>query len=111
MIDDSFRLSRRGALICLSGMIAAPFVIRRADVLMPVRNRLVFTESELKLQSIAGTRDWKAYPPTVKEVRAWRRSMTRRADRGIFVSWTGAGWVRIHHMGEAEKRFKAMGLL
>ena len=43
-------------------MIAAPFVIRRADVLMPVRNRLVFTESELKLQSIAGTRDWKAYP-------------------------------------------------
>ena len=37
MIDDSFRLSRRGALICLSGMIAAPFVIRRAGVLMPVR--------------------------------------------------------------------------
>ena len=92
-------------------MIAAPFVIRRADVLMPVRNRLVFTESNLKWQSIAGTRDWKAYPPTVKEVRAWRRSMTRRADRGIVVSWTGAGWVRIHHMGEAEKRFKAMGLL
>ena len=80
MIDDSFRLSRRGALICLSGMIAAPFVIRRAGVLMPVRNRLVFTESKLKLQSIAGTRDWKAYPPTVKEVRAWRRSMTRRAE-------------------------------
>ena len=51
-------------------MIAAPFVIRRAGVLMPVRNRLVLTESKLKLQSIAGTRDWKTYPPTVKEVRA-----------------------------------------
>jgi hypothetical protein len=46
-------ISRRGALICLFGMIAAPFVIRGAGVLMPVRNRLVFTESNLKLQSIA----------------------------------------------------------
>ena len=56
-----------------SGAIAAPFVIHHAGVLMPARNRLVFTERELELQGFAGTRDWKAYPPAVKEVKAGRR--------------------------------------
>ena len=48
-IDDmeSFRLTRRWALICLSGAIAAPFVIRNAGMLMPVRNRLLWRKKSL----------------------------------------------------------------
>jgi hypothetical protein len=57
--------------------------------------------------------------PVPSETRRFGCSTLRREKLGcgfgepwiIFVSWTGAGWVRIHHMGEAEKRFKAMGLL
>ena len=108
---DSFRLSRRRALIYLSGLIAVPFVIRNAGVLMPVRNRLVCTETELERQAWLGTRDWKAYPPTMKDVQAWRASMTRNVERGRMISWTGEGWLHIHRMSEAEKRYKALGLL
>ena len=37
-------ISRRGALLGLSAAIAAPFVIRHAGVLMPVRNRPPLSE-------------------------------------------------------------------
>ena len=45
MIDrNDFPVSRRGALICLSGLTAVPFVT------VPVKNGLIFDEGELKLQ-------------------------------------------------------------
>jgi hypothetical protein len=44
---ESFRLTRRWALICLSGAVAAPFVIRNAGMLMPVRNRLLWRKKSL----------------------------------------------------------------
>ena len=69
------------------------------------------SEAELKRQTFLGTRDWKAYPPTVDEVKAWRQSMRRLAERRIMMSWTGPGWVRISHMIAAEKRYKALGLI
>lgn len=70
-----------------------------------------FTEAELRRQRIAGTRDWQAYPPTVDEVKAWRASIIRNIERGRMISWTGAGWIYNHHMADAEKRYKALGLM
>lgn len=110
MIDDN-AISRRRALICLSGLIAAPFVIRSAGLLMPVRNRLLLSQAELERQTLLGIRDWTLYPPTVAEVKVWRASMNRRFERGMTVSWTGQGWLHIHRMCEAEKRYEALGLL
>jgi len=69
------------------------------------------TADELQAQTIEGTRDWNAYPPTLEEVKAWRQSMKKLAERGRMVSWTGAGGIHILRMAKAEKRFKAIGLL
>ena len=48
--------------------------------------------------------------PSLAEVIAWRKGMNELVSRCMF-SWTAEGFNRIHHMGEAEKRYKAMGLL
>jgi hypothetical protein len=48
--------------------------------------------------------------PTPEEVRAWRASLNRLLSRRT-VSWTGEGWMHIHRMAEAERRYKARGLL
>ena len=75
------------------------------------KGRLLLSERELEWQGFAGTRDWKAYPPTLREVKAWRASMTRMAESYITVSLTGPCFIRLHHMSEAEDRYQAMGLL
>jgi len=103
--------SRRGALICLSGLIAAPFVIRNAGALMPVRNRLLLSKTELERRTPLGIWDWTLCPPTVAEVKAWRTSMNSLIARRIMVSWTGEGFAPIHRMADAEKYYRAMGLL
>jgi len=77
----------------------------------PAKNPPPLTVEEPRRQENLGTRDWKANPPTLEEVRAWRASMNAQIKRGMHVSWTGAGWIRNHQMAEAEKRFKEQGLL
>src|SRR5258707_911899 len=44
----------------------------------------------------SGIRDWNAYPPTLKEVKEWRRQQTAYAPQRIRVSWTCTftGWQR-----------------
>ncbi len=105
------KISRRAAFLGLSAMIAAPFVIRTPGLLMPVRDRTIISASELEWQTILGTRDYQRYPLTVAEVKAWRENLTADLDRGIHYLWTGEGFMRIHRMAEAEKRYQAMGLL
>jgi hypothetical protein len=106
-----FDLTRRAALAGLLGSVAAPFVVRNSGLLMPVRDRTIPSANELEWQTIMGTRDCRRYPVTVAEVKTWRRSTNDRLARGVMVSWTGEGWARIHRMAEAEKRYKAIGLL
>ncbi|MGA7323980.1 MAG: hypothetical protein WBX25_05765 [Rhodomicrobium sp.] len=102
-------ISRRQAFLGLT-MMAAPFVIRTPGILMPIRYRPPrIDEKELEWQTILGTRDWKAYPPSVREVREWREGLNGR--RGIMVSFTGTGASRLFAMADAEKRYEAMGLL
>ncbi len=103
--------SRRDALAGLLVSMAAPYVVRNSGLPMPVRDRTILSASEHEWQIIPGTRNYKKYPLTFAEVKAWRRSTNERLDRVVMVSWTGEGWARIHRMAEAEKRYKAMGLL
>jgi hypothetical protein len=49
-------------------------------------------------------------PPSLAEVIARRKGMNELLSR-CMVSWTAEGFNRIHVMGEAEKRYQAMGLL
>jgi len=98
-------ISRRYALLGLTA-IAAPFVIRTPCLLMPVRNRILppmYNEHRF--------RNWKAYPPSLDEVKEWRAGLDWMHDQGMFVSWSAQGFDNIHHMGDAERRFEAMGLL
>jgi hypothetical protein len=88
-------ISRRRALFAISGLIAAPFVIRNAGVLMPIRNRIDPAEKM----------------PSPEEVQAWRASVTRNVERGRMISWTGEGFAHIHRMATAEKQYRALGLL
>jgi len=89
-------ITRRGALIWLSVVLAAPFVTRKGGILMPIRNRTLLNTRELEL---------------LKEVQEWRQSITRLTESRICASWTGEGWTHIGSMAEAEKRFKAMGFV
>ena len=108
---SSFDLTRRATLAGLLVSLAAPYVVRNSGLLMPVRDRTILSASELELQTFLGTRDYQRYPLTVAEVKAWRRSTDERIKQGVMVNWTGEGFMRIHRMAEAEKRFEAMGLL
>ncbi|MGA7325339.1 MAG: hypothetical protein WBX25_12835 [Rhodomicrobium sp.] len=58
-----------------------------------------------------GLRDWHAYPPSLEEVKDWRRCRRRMDEQGILFSWTAAGMMEICALGDAEDRFEAMGLL
>jgi hypothetical protein len=107
-------MHRRELLKGLAITVAAPFVIRTPGLLMPVRNRLVIpplSERELRLQGLIGTRDWDLYPASLAEVKEWRRGQKRNAERGIMLSYTGIGWAYMDAMINAEKRYKARGLL
>ncbi len=108
---SEFYPSRRDALAGLLVSMAAPYVVRNSGLLMPLMDRTILSTNELEWQTIPGTRDYKKYPLTVAEVKAWRRSTNASLDRGVMVSWTAEGRARIHRMAEAEKRYKAMGLL
>jgi len=88
-----------------SGAIAARFVIRHAGVLMPARNRLVFKEQSW---SCKASQAIPARGQGGEGVAA--RSMTKLAEHRT-VNWTGEGWIYIHNMINAEKRYKAMELL
>jgi len=89
-------MPRRGALICLAAAIAAPFVTRKAGILMPIRKPLPLNLREIEL---------------LKEVQDWRQSMTRCAESRICVNWTGEGWTHIDRLAQGERRFRAMGLV
>jgi hypothetical protein len=95
--------------------IILDLVVQRAREMQEQRNARKnpppLTVEEPRRQENLGTRDWKVYPPTLEEVRAWRASTNAQIKRGMQVSWTGAGWIRNHQMAEAEKRFKEQGLL
>ena len=104
-------LTRRDILAGFFVSMAAPYVVRNSGLLIPVRDRTILSASEHEWQTILGTRNYKKYPLTVAEVKAWRRSTNERLDRGVMVSWTGEGWARIHRMAEAERRYMAIGLL
>jgi hypothetical protein len=77
---------------------------------MPVRDRTLLSARELAYQTMWGLRDYRKYPPTVAEVREWRRGMSELLSR-CTVSWTAEGFNRIIVMGDAEKRYEAIGLL
>jgi hypothetical protein len=94
-------MHRRELLKGLTIVVAAPFVIRTPGLLMPVRDRGIPSY----------VRDWDRFPPSIAEVRAWRSEMNWIAERGIMLSFNGIGAARIGAMGDAEKRFKAIGLL
>jgi hypothetical protein len=66
---------------------------------------------ELLAQTIEGTRNWSIHRPSLEEVREWQASRKRYAKQRICISFTGAGFARLHAMREAEKRFKEQGLL
>ena len=108
---SEFYPSRCDALAGLLVSMVAPYVVRNAGLLMPVRDRTLISASELEWRTILGTRDYRKYPLTVAEVKAWRRGLNAMHNRGVMVSWTGEGWARIHRMSEAEKRYRAMGML
>jgi hypothetical protein len=56
-------------------------------------------------------RDWNRHPPTLAEVKAYRRERKESAKRPIFVNLSAEGAAEITAMIEAEKRFQAMGLI
>jgi hypothetical protein len=95
-------ISRREAFAGFFGTIAAPFVIRTPGLLMPIRDRTI---------PMWGLRDYRRYPPTVEEVIDWRRGVNAMNARGMMVSWTGEGFNRIFAMSDAEKHYRAMGLI
>ena len=64
-------ISRRQAFLGVAA-IAAPFVVRTPELLMPVRNRIVPAND---IFDSLWWRDLKAYPPAPAEVKAWRQSM------------------------------------
>jgi hypothetical protein len=118
------KISRRGVLLGLSAVIAAPFVIRTPGLLMPVRNRIMASEEIedqelidriIAHQAIANRvivdRLPGGWPPSVKEVKRWRRKMQKTFRPGMCDSYTEEQWARLGVMIDAEMRFKAMGLL
>jgi|SRR5271157_3523764 len=110
MTAESFRVSRRGALVCLSGLIAAPFVIRNSAVLMQARTRLPLMENELECRVLLGACLWTAHPPIVKEAKKWREAMDWLAQNRVVIRWSREGWTHIARIGEAEGRYRATWL-
>lgn len=98
--------NRRGFLISLTGFVAAPYVIRNAGSLMPVRDRTV-----KPMFDSYGFRDYETYPPTVAEVRDWRDGLEQMFDQGIIMNWSAQGMQDIYFLGQAEDRYRAAGLL
>ena len=68
---SEFYPSRRDALAGLLVSMAAPYVVRNSGLPMPVRDRTILSASEHEWQTILGTRDYKKYPLTFAEVKAW----------------------------------------
>jgi hypothetical protein len=81
--------TRRAALGGMSALVAAPFVIRTAGILMPVTR---LSRSELEWQTILGTRNWQKHPPTVTEVKAWLRSIRYSWNTSGLSSRDMRGW-------------------
>jgi hypothetical protein len=96
-------ISRRNVLLGIT-FLAAPAVIRCSSNLMPVRYRP-------QMYDEWGNRNWAAYPPSLQEVKDWRRSLNAINDRGLLVSWTSEGFNHICAMSDAEKHYQAMGLI
>src|SRR5258706_15933985 len=115
-------LTRRDVLAGLLVSIAAPAIIRSPGVLMPVRDRTLsradfIAEIAAIIDAMPDPPGYdsafdyaNAEPPSLAEVIAWRKGMNELVSR-CMVSWTAEGFNRIHHMGEAEKRYKTIGLL
>ena len=104
-------ISRRQVLFGF-GAIAAPFVIRTPGILMPVKYRPpLLSAEELRDLTMYGLRDWHAYPPSLEEVIDWRRCRQRMDEQGTLVSWTAAGMMEICALGDAERRYEAMGIV
>jgi hypothetical protein len=104
-------LSRRGLLVGLGALIAAPAIVR-ASSLMPVRNRLIAPPLDPALRAFRDLfRDYVKFPPTPAEVREWRQGLNEVLDLGIHFSWNAHGVNRFVAMVKAEERFMAQGLL
>jgi hypothetical protein len=86
-----FDLTRRNVLAGLLVSMAAPAIIRSPGLLMPIRSRLIL--------------------PSLAEVLAYQAQRAETARRRLFVNFTAEGASRIFRMAEAEKRYRAMGLL
>ena len=84
-------LTRRDILAGVLVSMAAPYVVRNSGSLMPIRSRLLL--------------------PTLAEVLAYQAERAETMRRGLFINFTAEGAGRIFRMAEAEKRYKAMGLL
>jgi hypothetical protein len=83
-------ITRRTAFLSLTAMIAAPYVVRNSGLLMKVRDRTF---------------------PTLAEVRAWREGIALMNAQGVIASYTVEGFVHMARMADAEKRYRALGLL
>ena len=71
----------------------------------------ILSDFELECQGWTCTRDWEAYPPTLREVYEWRQWMRRRAETRRSINLT-AGFVnRMRRIKKAEECYKALGLL
>ncbi|MGA7325767.1 MAG: hypothetical protein WBX25_15085 [Rhodomicrobium sp.] len=130
-------ISRRQALLGLT-MMAAPFVIRTPGILMPVRDRTfdvreaILRDLRKQRKAVRAIEEMRrkageplsaegfeneaivhpiGHSPSVAEVREWREWLITNGRRGIMVSFTAAGAAHLFAMADAEKRYKAMGLL
>jgi hypothetical protein len=83
-------ITRRLVLTGVFVSIAAPAIIRRAGVLMPVRDRT---------------------KPSLAEVIAWRRNLLASIHAGFRYTWTPAALDEVMRMTAAEHNYRAMGLL
>jgi hypothetical protein len=112
LIPEPENISRRGALLGLSAAIAAPFVIRTPGLLMPVRNRIIRLPIELGDGYDSLFRDWQKHPATLEEYRQYCREREEAANGPvIFYNYSVEGFNRIGAMIDAERRYRAMGLL
>ncbi len=83
-------ITRRTVLLGLTAMIAAPYVVRNAGILMPVRDRTF---------------------PTLAEVRGWREGIALMNAQGVIVSYTVEGFNEMAQMMDAEKFYRNRDLL
>ena len=83
-------ITRRAAILGLTAAIAAPYVVRAAGILMPVRDRTF---------------------PTLAEVRGWREGIALMNAQGVIASYTVEGFNEIAQMMDAESHYERLGLL